>query len=194
MSHVTVRASLNLYGPPAAAREAGVRWESAFAGVNVTIVNTSEFALSQLDLVVRPDAPVVAAWQETKVGDVVLLPNQFRALASALVDEHGKKSSFAQVFLATDQGYRLQCGALHSAELLTIGLATATIIDAPHAPEVDKLLAVSFKSGRKMWYADPKHSAAVFAKRPTVRSVAIEGEYSVLNEKHAVSMILDIAT
>lgn len=117
---------------PSGTNLGNIPWSPRFSDLRVIIPNESDSDYRDIDLVLRPDAPVAAIGQITNLPDVTFSPVAEPSFTQQLViGATGQRITNPLVLVASDSGYRMRCGLLPHKRKLEIILAVAEIVDFP---------------------------------------------------------------
>jgi hypothetical protein len=98
---------------PLGTKIGGISWCSRFNELRLSIINETESACSNIDLILRPDVPVVSIGQLSNFPDVTFSPADEPIVRAKLhVGATGKNLGMPLVLIASDGGYRVLCKSL----------------------------------------------------------------------------------
>ena len=111
---------------------AGIVWSPKFSDFRVLLSNDTDDDFSELDLVVKPNEPVVAVGINHELADATLATVSFSAVTTISYLEMARISAGSSfdvplVLLATDSGYRVRCADFPRQSSIEIVMAIATI-------------------------------------------------------------------
>jgi hypothetical protein len=183
----------------------GIPWSSRFSDSRLMIVNQAPFDYTDIDLSVRPDRPIAAIGQVTKLPDVFFTATIDPAMRQEVADRAtGQRLVNPLMLIATNGGYRVRCKTLPKNSRLEMVIATAGVIDTrlarkPGGGLFDRDYVLRFKndaSGIAHWYGHG-HDENGFIEdvytpnRRMPKAVQINGDYCARQRQRTVSVRLE---
>jgi len=175
---------------PAGAKVAGIKWSSKYTELRVAIANPSNRDYENLDLVLRPDQPVV---EISQLDDSQKVSFEEVQHASVHYITNNEQSLAPRVVIASTDGYRVRCDRLRAHSRVNIVMAVASIaadsggaFDNNGDVRPDATLEMSFEDGGKIWFNDAINDK-YFEKRPTVNTLGVNGQYQANMRSRTIS-------
>ncbi len=166
---------------------AGVPWNARLSELRVWLKNGSANDYEDLNVLIKPDQPVVAVVQTTPWPDVTLVDQGIMSFYLARIGPSAKEAHPTKM-LATSVGFRLRCPRLPRKS----GLDLVFVIGAPLG---DKGILAKMKGGERYWFrrtTDERWSFAdYFGPKVVAADVLVEGEYTA--SKRAVKIATHVA-
>jgi hypothetical protein len=173
----------------------GIPWRPEFTELIIDIVNPTDRAYEDLNIVIRPTEPVVAVEQITTVPGVSF--EDKNGFISHVLDipPYGTSKVVPLDLLATDAGYRMRCSHLPAHSALKVEMALADIKWNPspktNAPieetvrQSDYVMRIKFDDFSSYWKGHK--DADVYTPRPSIEWFKVEGNYTAMQRERSIS-------
>ena len=176
-----VSATTSAANYPAGTTISGIPWDNRYTPVELTFRANAE--ITDLELYLNPDQPVVAIAQATKLAGVAWSTSGDKLRPGVeIIDAQGVRTGVPVVLIATTSGYTVTIPTMKRGEELVIVIATATP-DPPKVEATTNPLTVwmfpSDREGEKWWYARHPFPEAFAPNRPRVLGLFVNAKYKV---------------
>jgi hypothetical protein len=141
---------------PTGARVSGIAWSPRFTELRVIMTNNSPDSITNIDLMLRPDKPVVEIAQVSNIPEVFISPPVRDFRQEVVKAGTGQRIVNPLVLIATSAAFRIHCKELPRGEHLELVMAIATPDDTPRPSQQgifsrDYVLKFSNKDGTASW-------------------------------------------
>jgi hypothetical protein len=190
-----------------------ISWSSRFGDTRLLVIAKEDY--TDLDITIRPNAPVAAIGQISNLNEVENPPVSDATFTQQLViGSTGQRISNPLVLVATSGGYRIRCKTLPHDRKLEMVIATADIVDFPVAGKVvapkpnggifdrDYVLRVDMtnnetKLSSSNWYAhgsdaNGRIEEVYKTERHLPTSIEVEGSAKVGDEKVNIKRTIEV--
>ncbi len=177
----------------------GIRWSSKFNDIHLTLINSSDYDYTDLDLLVTPAQPVVAGVMVTSEPTCSIVRELFPVTSFTLQLWRQQTQTREDIpidwFLSTG-GFRVRCPFLpaHSSIEMLLALANANQQTLNAYPNQ---LAGPWGVGKaNYWYRWQTFPMTdnLFDARPTVSTVTMVGKYIGFFRRKTIDMTIPVAT
>ena len=175
------------------------------------IANLGPVDYRDMQLTVKPDAPVAAIGQTTALPDVTFSAGRDMTMRQEIVDlALGKRRVIPLVLIATSAGYTVRCKLLPRQRRMEIVMGLVAVNDTPKTgtvpgsrpdhgtPERDYVLKVTMSDQTAHWFGHGTDKNGrieeVFGAKPVSRHVSVVGTYKLAadDEPHSVSQEIEV--
>jgi hypothetical protein len=167
----------------------GITWKAPYRELRFTMANQSNEDFRNLDLVIKPDQPVVDFRQKSGIANVQIDwadPNNLELLG---IRRDSTKGGNVATRLASTCGVRLRCDAIPSHSVLELVMATATVNERN-----EHFIKRLVNDDGVNWFGVRGFSDEMFLAPPEVRDVSIYGRYSIDDQKVLVDESIKTST
>lgn len=170
----------------------GIQWSTKFNDIHVTIGNTSDYDYNQVDLLIKPPEPVLAATIVTPSSNASISRELFPMAFFDLELWHhktGVRTDITIEWFASTGGFRLRCDSLPRQSNIEVLMAIAT----PNQKTITAKANTDYVSGpwgvgkSKFWlkWQNFPLNDNFFDPRPDPKTVEITGQYTAFyRHKH----------
>jgi hypothetical protein len=177
---------------PSGAMVAGIPWSKKYVELRIYINNPTRFDYEEVNLVIRPDKPVVAVAQAGEYPKVT-----FRDAYGSnthledLTLATGERKVIPLMLIATDSGYRVRCEKLPAHTNIQMVMAIASVYEPAKGSIVNRedprfFLKEGYEGGTSYWYGHEIWDG-LYAERPSVTNVHIDGEYRAVLKNRSLT-------
>lgn len=173
---VIIKAVMDPSTYPTGSKQFGIPWSVKFSKLHIIIDNQTSMPYEDVDILIKPDAPIVGISQESTIPDISFIKNTNTDyfIPGTLFTKSGKKEGVEYSMLAFDGGYRVRCAKLPKDGLLQIIIAIGR-------PTGKIGFHGSEGTGANYWYKssidNEENLDNYFEAQTFPKMVEIEGEY-----------------
>ena len=188
----------------------GIPWSNRFFEVRLDLFNPNPVSVTDLDVVITTDQPIVDVGQVTNLPDVLIYSAKQVTITPELVNPTtGARQAIPLVQIATSGGYRALCKSIPPQTRLELVLAISSVIDSGNTKKTgdpgtnrDDVFTFTMSDKNhvesKLWYGLGKDENGriedVFALGSAPTKIIIKGSYFIEQEKIPVAQQVDIMT
>jgi hypothetical protein len=185
---------------PKGQKIADIPWQNEFTELDVFIENPTSRPYEDFNIVLRPDAPIVAIKQDGKACDASIEEVNGGTIKQALISANRTIKQNPLVLLATDAGYRVRCDHLPPKSRMKLVIALADIRWNPRKPttpqpdggifDADYIIRQRIKDFSTYWLG---HSGAdVYIPFTSSQFLHVSGEYTSMYRRREISEDVNI--
>jgi hypothetical protein len=188
---------------PAGTTIGGIPWSRHYTELGI-LLTTGEVEYRDIDLLIRPDQPIVGIGQGSGLPNVVFLPvNATPPRFEQVNQDTGIRIANPLVLVGTTAGYRMQCQKLPRHTQFEIVIAIAGVIDSPQQRRTksvfdrDYVLRVSHSDGTVHWFG---HTADFQGRGDNIykpvksspKTIQFDGQYTVDGQPYKIAKSVDV--
>lgn len=170
---------------------AGISWEPFFAELDFLVTNPSDSNYDNLDLLVRPDFPVVKIAQQSNL-EGVSFEDRYGMNVRGTIEESGSQPQVPLIFLGTNAGYKVHCPSIPPNSSLSLVMAIADFkktkpedsgrpFNVPPGADMSQFLlspTVTDKEGTFNYWFGTAVNKLHYLPKPTLKKVYVEISYT----------------
>jgi len=185
---------------------ANIDWRPYYAELDVLISNPTDGNYDDINVLVRPDAPVAAVAQLSNLLDVSF-EDQFGMTTHFTIEDVSQPDKqLTMVFLATDAGYKVHCGRIPPYTSLKIVMAVVSIDPGrerkPNEPfmlspnvkleEFYVTSTVTNKNGKFFYWYGNENNSSLYLPKSQPTKISVVGSYVAANRVKKVNQEIPV--